>query len=185
MTTVASLITSLTVVYSIVYSDAVTRKMFLRDDVIMPRSHNAILLRSELGPRGEIDFLTTVNFVSNTISLVASQKIELQNIPRNTCTAHFLQWFGYRSILLMDSPHKGPATRSFDISLDISINKPLHKQSSFRSFETPWCSFGVTVMGSLEAVALVVSHNSLGLMLFVCNWCDKKIKLILSYLISS
>ena len=132
-------------------------------------------------PEGEIDFLTTVNFVSNTISLVAAQKIELQNIPRNTCMVHCMLWFGYHSILPMDSPNKG----SFDISLDISLNKLLHKQSSFRCFETPWRSFGVTIMWSLEAVTLVVSPNSLGLMLFVCNWCDKKIKLILSYLISS
>ena len=31
----------------------------------------------------------------------------------------------------------------------------------------------------------IVSPNSLGLMLFVCSWCDKKIKFILSYLILS
>ena len=39
-----------------------------------------------------------------------------------------------------------PVIRSFDVFFDVSPNKLLNKQSSFRWFETPWYSCDVTVM---------------------------------------
>ena len=37
----------------------------------------------------------------------------------------------------VDSPHKRPVIRSFDVSFDVSLYKLLDKQSSCRWFETP------------------------------------------------
>ena len=40
----------------------------------------------------------------------------------------------------VNSPHKGPVTRSFDVFVDLCLNKPLGKPSRRRWFETPSCS---------------------------------------------
>ena len=49
--------------------------------------------------------------------------------------------------LSVDSPHSPPVIWSFDVFSAISLNKLLktHWWSSLR-FETPWCSYNVTVM---------------------------------------
>ena len=48
----------------------------------------------------------------------------------------------------VDSSHKGPVMRSFDVSFDVSLNKLLNKQSRCRCIEIYRCSFSVTVMRS-------------------------------------
>ena len=52
------------------------------------------------------------------------------------------------------------------------------------SFFMQFSPFNHTIIPHLYIFTpiFIVSPNSLGLMLFVCNWCDKKIKFILSYL---
>ena len=40
----------------------------------------------------------------------------------------------------VNSPRKGPVTRSFDIFFDLRLNKRLIKPWKRRWFETPWCS---------------------------------------------
>ena len=40
----------------------------------------------------------------------------------------------------MDSPHKGPVTRSFDVFFDLRLHKWLSKQSGRQWFDTPSCS---------------------------------------------
>ena len=47
---------------------------------------------------------------------------------------------------LVDSPHKGPVMRNFDIFSDVNLNKPLHKLSICRCFETLWRSYKISGM---------------------------------------
>ena len=59
--------------------------------------------------------------------------------------------------LPVDSAHKGPVLRSFDILFVISLKKLLNKQPSFQWFETPWCWCDVTAMFvSLRCYALIL-----------------------------
>ena len=45
----------------------------------------------------------------------------------------------------MDSPHKEPVMRTFDVSFDISMNNLLNEESSCLWFDTPWHPRDATV----------------------------------------
>ena len=129
MGAIASQITSLTIVYSIVYSDAdqrkhqssaslsfvrgihrgpvnsphkwpVTRKMFPFDDIIMMKYY---------------DFMKWKHFAYCWLLALC--------VGNSTVTGEF--------------PFQRPVTRSFDVFFDLRLSKQLNKQSRRRWFETP------------------------------------------------
>ena len=59
----------------------------------------------------------------------------------------------------VDSLHKGPVIRHFDVSFDVSLCKLLNKQSRDRYIKMSWRSFDVTVMTWLEPI-MVGSHDA-------------------------
>ena len=61
----------------------------------------------------------------------------------------------------VDSPYKGPVMRSLHISFVATLNKLLNKPSNCQWFETPWQSYGATLMSCIILCHLVdLSHWS-------------------------
>ena len=59
----------------------------------------------------------------------------------------------------VDSHHKGPVGRNFDVSFDVSLKKPLEKQSKCWWFESLWRSYDIIVMQCfVSAIPLNKTH---------------------------
>ena len=135
MTTIASQITSLTVVYSTAYSDADQRNhqssaslaivWGIHRDRWIPRTKGQL--------RGKCFHLMTSSWIKH--ECYHDDVIKWKHFPR--------YWPFVRGIspVTGEFPAQRPVTRSFDVSFDLHLNKRLSKQLIRRWFETPSRSF--------------------------------------------
>ena len=82
--------------------------------------------------------ITSLTIVYLTVSSGADQRKHQSSAPL-AFVRGILRW-------PMNSPHKGPLTRGFDVSLDLPLNKRLSKQPRRRWFETHRSNYDVTVL---------------------------------------
>ena len=64
----------------------------------------------------------------------------------------------------LDSPHKGPVTRSFGVLFDVRLNKRLRTEWSYWCFETPW-HLNVTSQHIFSPTPRVIWRDSRGIAL--------------------
>ena len=156
MAAIASQITSLTIVYSTVYSDTdqrkhqssaslafvrvihrwpvnylhkwpVTRKMFPFDDVIMRYNSSQVFLVHPLWWYGLIQSICNS---SHTQIMMTSSNANIFHVTGHLCRD---------SPITSEFPAQRPATRSFPVFFDLHLNKRLCKQWWGWWFEMPSC----------------------------------------------
>ena len=152
----------------------VTRKMFPFDYVIMisMSRHNHVLPQvasSTVSPRTLTWWTPTCPSTSAngcSLWLLSSPPSLSSAMPRrssspssqsSSSSSYYYRW-DYASLAIcegspqvdpqVDSPHKGPVMRNFDVCFDASLNKLLNKRSSRRS-ETTCRLCGISVMNVL------------------------------------
>ena len=132
MTTMASQITSLTVVYSIVYSGTDQRKHQSSASLaFMWGIHRGPVNSPHKWP------VTRKMFPFDDVIMIAMPRNEMLYAAMDRCEVN--------PPVIVDSPHYETVMRRFDFS-HVSLSKLLNKQANNQWFETPWRLYDVIAM---------------------------------------
>ena len=173
MTTVVYRFTSLTTVYSIVYSDADQRKHQSSASLAFAWGiHRSPVNSPHKGP------VTRKMLSFDDVIMIAAISADDDCIPWKNFAYY---WLFVRGIdrWPVDPHKKWPLMRSFDVFFDINLNKLWKKHSGCIWFETAWRSCDIVVMRwqSFSGGILMlpkITFNTTTVRLFRCvtiNWC--------------